>query len=123
MKACSACGLGTTTEVEGRPYDPIYSGLTLHDLRCSAVRNLRKTGVSEKEAIKISGHKTRSVFDRYNIVSTEDVKEAMRKVEMAALNEAQKPLQSAPQPKLRSEISESCKVITRKSLMALSSRG
>lgn len=27
MKACDACGLGETTEVEGRPYDPIYSGL------------------------------------------------------------------------------------------------
>jgi integrase len=94
MKACDACGLGTTTEVEDRPYDPIYSGLTLHDLRRSAVRNLRTAGVSEKEAMKISGHKTRSGFDRYNIVSTNDVKDAMRKVELAALNEPRKPAAS-----------------------------
>lgn len=32
MTACAVAGLGTLTEVEGRPYDPIYSGLTLHDI-------------------------------------------------------------------------------------------
>jgi len=50
--------------------------------------------VSEKEAMRISGHKTRSVFDRYNIVSTDDVMDAMRKLELAALNETRKPVQS-----------------------------
>lgn len=119
MKACAACGLGTITEVEGRPYDPIYSGLTLHDLRRSAVRNLRKAGVSEKEAMTISGHKTRSVFERYNIVSTDDVMGAMRKLEVAALNDAsdvRKPPRSESLVKVNRRT-------TRKSLMALSSRG
>jgi integrase len=85
VKACAAAGLGTLTEVEGRPYDPIYSGLTLHDLRRSAVRNLVNAGVPERVAMSISGHKTRSVFDRYHIVSTEDVLDAMQKVVTASL--------------------------------------
>ena len=40
-----------------------------------------KVGVNEKVAMKISGHKTRDVFDRYHIVHTEDVADAMRKVQ------------------------------------------
>jgi integrase len=126
MKACHACGLGTTTEVEGRPYDPIYSGLTLHDLRRSAVRNLRKAGVSEREAMRISGHKTRAVFDRYNIVSTDDVMDAMRKLELAALNETRKPVQSEVSLSTKSNgetLGDTRSKRQRKSLMALSSRG
>ncbi len=87
-KACAAAGVGTLTEVEGRPYDPIYSGLTLHDLRRSAVRNLVNAGVPERVAMSISGHKTRSVFDRYHIVSTDDVLSAMQKVVTASLSSA-----------------------------------
>ena len=85
VKACAAAGLGKLTEVEGRPYDPIYSGLTLHDLRRSAVRNLVNAGVPERVAMSISGHKTRSVLDRYHIVSPADVTNAMRAVESASL--------------------------------------
>jgi integrase len=81
-KACSAAGLGKLEEVEGRP-DPRYTGLIIHDLRRSAIKNLMKVGVNEKVAMKISGHKTRDVFDRYHIVDTEDVVEAMRKVQTA----------------------------------------
>ena len=85
MKACALVGLGEVTEVEDKPYDPQYEGLTLHDLRRSAVRNLRKAGVPEGVAMKISGHKTRSVFERYNIVDASDVREAMKQTEVAAL--------------------------------------
>jgi hypothetical protein len=52
----------------------------LHDLRRSGVRNLRRAKVAEDIAMKISGHRTTSVFKRYNIVDSDDLHDAMQHV-------------------------------------------
>jgi hypothetical protein len=75
--ACWKAGLGTKDPETGKV---VTTERIPHDFRRTAVRNLVRAGVSEKTAMTMTGHKTRAVFDRYDIVNEEDLREAVQKL-------------------------------------------
>jgi len=62
-------------------------GPLFHDLRRSAVRNLERAGVPRSVAMKLTGHKTESIYRRYAIVAESDLRDAGAK--LSALDGAQ----------------------------------
>jgi integrase len=96
---CPECDEKVTVDADGPTVhcgrelgrsDLVYRGLIFHDLRRSAVRGLIRAGVSQKTAMSITGHKTISVFQRYQIVSPADKQEATRMLEVSQEKERER---------------------------------
>ncbi len=91
--ACKRAGL---VDAHGKPTK------LLHDCRRSAVRNMVRSGTSEKVCMAISGHKTRSIFDRYDIVSERDLVAAADRLGQHILGaEGRDSVQESHSPKLQ----------------------
>lgn len=78
ITACIAAGLG---KMEPRGGRMVYTGTLVHDLRRCAARNLSRAGVPESVAMKITGHKTASMYRRYRIINDNDQREALERMQ------------------------------------------
>lgn len=80
-------GFVAACEAAGVPYGRnTHNGITFHDLRHTANTNMRRAGVSESVIMKITGHSTREMFDRYNTVDRDDAVKAGKDLEVFLRN-------------------------------------
>ena len=90
-RACKAVGIAYGRFAKG--------GFVLHDMRHTFNTNMRKAGVAQSVIMKITGHSTSEMFERYNTVDDSDIRQAaarldhfMRSVDQ---NVDQNPIQTA----------------------------
>ena len=103
--ACRSAGIGygyksAAKYVEKWESEGLLPGPIYHDLRRTAVREMDKAGVSRKVAMMRTGHKTESVFNRYNIGTEADMKNAATKLERYRNKEQEKTEAMAINPML-----------------------
>jgi len=79
--ACEGAGVSYGRGVKG--------GFVLHDLRRTFNTNMRKAGVPESVIMKITGHSTRVMFDRYNTVDEGDLRAAVDRMKVFSANSDQ----------------------------------
>jgi len=70
--------------------EPGLDKLWFHDLRRSFVTKARRYGIPESVIMRMSGHKTRAVFDRYNIVCEDDIRDAVSRIEVGTRKASRK---------------------------------
>ena len=78
--ACVKAGYGQELLVPGSDQPRRVALMLRHDFRRTAVRNMVNLGTPECVAMTVTGHKTRSVFDRYHIVSPGDLQDVARRL-------------------------------------------
>ena len=71
---------------KGKPIMKITPLRIPHDFRRTAVRNLVRAGVHERLAMQMTGHKTRSIFERYNVTSGADLRDPAKKLSQFSEN-------------------------------------
>jgi integrase len=83
-RAVVAAGFGRVADASTAEPKPTK---LFHDFRRTAVRNLERAGVSRSVAMKLTGHKTESVYRRYAVVADADLAEGVAR--LAALHASQ----------------------------------